>query len=117
MSQVSPYLRKTSEGYAHWCCACEEMHSLPHSWKFNGDVNKPTFSPSFNHSGIKRNMVGGKWVGEGKDAWLYDSQGKPIPTVCHYILTDGVLHYCGDCTHSLSGQSVSLPRLPADYAD
>jgi len=108
MSQVSPYLRQTTDGYMHWCPACEEMHPLPNGWAFNGDVNKPTFQPSFKHSGSQTEKIGGKWTGE----WVRDLQGNPIPSVCHYVLTSGILNFCADCTHSFAGKSLPLPELP-----
>ena len=114
MSQVSPYLRRNVKGYAHWCPACKQMHPLPDSWTFNGDLNKPTFSPSFKTTGL--HLVtdeSGNWTGE----WKLDSQGKPIPYTCHYILTNGILNFCGDCTHSMANQSVPLPELPVGYRD
>ena len=113
MGQVSPYLRKTDQGHTHWCPACKEMHPLPDSWNFNGDVNKPTYTPSFKHSGMKTiRDENGIWTGE----WEL-LNGKPVPEICHYILTNGILHFCGDCTHSMAGQSVPLPELPAFYQD
>lgn len=110
MSQVSPFLRRSVRGYTHWCPGCKEMHTLFDSWTFvNNDLNKPTFSPSFRHSGFKTiNDEYGNWLGE----WERDANNKPIPDVCHYILTDGILNYCNDCTHELKGQSVPLPELP-----
>lgn len=114
MSQVSPYLRKVEDGYAHWCPACKEMHRLPNGWNFNGDVNKPTFTPSFRHSGVATvRDENGTWTGE----WVLDGNGKPVPEICHYILTDGILNFCGDCSHDLAGKSVALPVLPAFYQD
>lgn len=113
MSQVSPSLRRLSDAYAHFCPGCEAMHRLPDSWQFNGDVNNPTFTPSFKHSGMKTVIVDGEWTGE----WERDAQGKPIPYVCHYILTNGILNFCNDCTHSLSGKSVPLALLPDYYKD
>lgn len=113
MGQVSPYLRITQDGYAHWCPGCEEMHPLPRTWSFNGDVNKPTFAPSFRHQGVKREFVDHRWTGE----WIRDAAGDPVAFCCHYQLIDGVLNFCGDCTHSLAGQSVPLPELPEHYRD
>lgn len=111
--QVSPYLRKTVGGHAHWCPGCKEMHTLPDSWQFNGNVNSPTFTPSFLHSGLKTiKDENGAWTGE----WEM-KDGKPIKDVCHYILTNGVMNFCGDCTHELSGKSVPLPELPKYYQD
>jgi hypothetical protein len=90
------------------------MHILPDGWSFNGNVDCPTFTPSFKHEGIKTiKDENGRWTGE----WEYDVNGKPIRDVCHYILTNGVLNYCADCTHDLSGKSVSLPELPEFYRD
>lgn len=113
MSQVSATLRRAECGFEHWCPGCEEMHVLPDGWTFNGDVDRPTFSPSFKHTGVRCTFVDGKWTGE----WPRDAQGKPIPMVCHYILTAGQLNFCGDSTHPLAGTTVPLPPLPAGLQD
>jgi len=90
MSKVSAKLRRAEGMYLHWCPACEELHPLPDRWKFDGDLNSPTFQPSFKHTGGP------------KDA----------RTICHYILGAGILHFCGDCTHAMAGKAVPLPDLP-----
>lgn len=113
MAQVSATLRRVQGGYAHWCPACEEMHRLPDGWTFDGNLDQPTFSPSFLHSGLKREIVDGRWTG----AWVRDLAGEPIKSVCHYILTAGVLNFCGDCTHAFAGRSVPLPALPTNLID
>jgi hypothetical protein len=113
MGQVTPKLRRAKDAYVHWCPGCEEPHRLPDSWQFNGNLDQPTFTPSFKHSGVKRIMVNGEWAGE----WVRDAQGKPVPFTCHYILTNGILNYCGDCTHSLVGKSIPLPDLPTYLTD
>jgi hypothetical protein len=90
------------------------MHKLPDTWQFNGNVDCPTYTPSFKHSGVQTvKDAQGKWTGE----WVYDAAGKPLQECCHYILTNGVLNFCGDCTHSMAGQSVPLPELPEFYQD
>lgn len=113
MGQISPFLRRADGAYTHWCPGCLEMHRLPDSWSFNGNVNQPTFTPSFRHSGIRRVFVNGEWTGD----WLKDAQGNPIPFICHYILTNGILNFCGDCTHQLSSKAVPLPLLPESHRD
>lgn len=113
MNQVSATLRAVAGGYAHWCPGCEEIHVLPHGWTFNGDLDRPTFTPSFKHGGKRRVFKDGRWTGD----WVRDAAGKTVPMVCHYILTAGQLHYCGDCTHALAGKTVPLPPLPAGYTD
>lgn len=94
-----------------WCLGCDEAHGLPSSWAFNGNLEKPTFTPSFKISGKK--LV---WNEETKEReWVMDAEGKAVDFVCHFILTDGILNYCGDCTHSLSGKSVPLSDFPDDF--
>lgn len=113
MGQVSKFLRKTTQGHAHWCPACKEMHPLPDSWQFDGNVDSPTFTPSFKHEGMKTvRDEKGRWTGE----WVM-IDGKPVPEVCHYILTRGILNFCGDCTHSMAGQSVPMAELPEWHQD
>ncbi|MCZ8310961.1 MAG: DUF6527 family protein [Magnetospirillum sp.] len=87
-----------SNGHLHFCPGCDDMHRLPPGWAFNGDLVKPTYSPSFKHT------------------WGRHKPGQP-EKCCHYILTDGVLNFCGDSTHALAGQSVPLPPIPERYAD
>jgi len=113
MGQVSSKLRKADGGYAHWCPGCLEMHILPNTWAFNGDLENPTFTPSFKHSGMRRLFANHKWTGE----WIRDTSGKPIPFICHYILTAGVLNFCMDSTHALAGKPVPLPKLPNTLSD
>lgn len=77
----------------HYCPGCEQRHAIPirepnhlgHVWKFNGNMEKPTLVPSVNYVGS-----------------------------CHYILSDGVLHFCGDCTHDLANKVVPLEPLTED---
>jgi hypothetical protein len=92
MGQVSSKLRRGEGRYFHWCPGCEEMHPLPDTWRFDGDLESPTFHPNFRHS----------W---GDNA------------ICHYNLLGGVLWFCADCTHDLAGLKVPLPDLPPHLRD
>lgn len=101
----SEYMRDSGLGQLwHWCPGCKEMHAFyvthPGSsrlcnWDFNFDYEKPTANPSIKHT--FRREDGEK--------------------VCHYFLRDGNIHFCSDCSHSLSGQVVPLPRWPSDDSD
>ncbi len=114
MGQVSSKLRRGTSRYFHWCPACEEMHPLPDDgWTFDGDLENPTFAPSFKHEGMQTEKLNGKWTGE----WVRDASGNTVPFICHYVLTAGVLNFCNDCTHSLVNQSVPLPKLPEGLTD
>lgn len=90
---VSSKLRRTSQCFWHWCPGCDAPHALffDHGWTFNGNLDKPTFTPSFGHN-----------LGR-KDA-------------CHIIVTDGVLNFQSDCWHELSGKSVPLIDWPPEHA-
>lgn len=113
MSQVSAVLRRGEGRYFHWCPACYELHQLPDTWSFNGDPEKPTFSPSFRHSGKQGVIIDGRWTGE----WVRGADGKAVDWCCHYMLEDGLLKFCGDCSHSLAGKTVPLPPLPQELRD
>ena len=106
-------MRRGQGGFFHWCPGCEEMHILPDSWTFDGNLEKPTFTPSFKHEGIQRVFVDGKWTGE----WKRDGNGNTIPYICHYVLTAGMLNFGGDSTHALASQVVPLPVLPPGFTD
>ena len=84
--------------------------SIPDTWSFNGNVERPTFTPSVKITGKQRITDG---LANGNAA----PTGKALDGCCHYILTDGVLNFCGDCTHALVGKSVPLPPLPQGVTD
>lgn len=103
MSQ--PVLRSIDGRLFHWCPACERLHPLPSDtgkWAFDGNMERPTFSPSFKH-----------YLNGDKGAFrqiVSDKNGRQV--ICHYILTAGVLNFCSDCTHAMAGQAVPLPPIP-----
>lgn len=103
MGQISAKLRRGTAEYFWFCPACDELHPLPDGWKFDGNRDKPTFSPSFKHD----------WN------WgpLAEPPKRPGHNVCHYIVTAGRVAYCGDCTHSMAGQTIDMPDLPELYRD
>lgn len=68
------------------CPGCNQFHSVNKSWEFNGDVEKPTFSPSI----LVTNNVGLR---------------------CHSFVTNGKIQFLGDCVHELKGQTVELPDI------
>lgn len=112
LGQVSAQLRRSENGYSHWCPGCTQMHVISDAWTFNGDLVRPTLMPSVAIEGVQRRDTGYfEWE------YLCDEAGQPIPYRCHYFLTFGQLQYCADCTHPLSGQSVPLPELPPFMRD
>ena len=110
MSAAGKFLRNLgAQGHAHWCPGCGEAHRIPSTWNFNGDLEKPSFTPSVKITGKQRVIVDGEWTGE----WRRGPDGKALDWCCHYFVTAGSIQFCGDSTHALSGQTVPLPEWPA----
>lgn len=78
-------------GWCVWCPACDLAHHFS-DWVFNGDHEKPTFSPSM--------LV----------TWTYGEAR--TPKRCHSFLVDGIWQYLSDCTHDKAGQHVPAPDWP-----
>lgn len=96
MNQISEKLRRGNDRYFHWCPGCLSMHPLPDSWTFDGNLEEPSFAPSFLHT-----------IGHND---------RPTE-ICHYVLTKGILNFCSDCHHELANQSVPLPDIPEFLRD
>lgn len=97
-----------------WCPGCNEAHAVRvrddgqnvgGAWGFNGNYDKPTFSPSVLVRGVER-LTEAEYdrvrAGEKVD--------KP-QTVCHSFVRDGQIQFLGDCTHSMAGKTVPIPRF------
>lgn len=91
-SRGAPY------GFAFTCPGCGDIHAIPthgpKAWGFNGDLEKPTFTPSI----LAR---------------------LPMPDrvhVCHSFVRDGQIQFLSDSTHALAGQTVALApvELPTE---
>lgn len=107
MSQISTKLRRGHASYFHWCPGCEEMHPLPDRWTFDGNLEAPSFTPSFKHTLTRFDSYTSEGIGLG---------GRREVS-CHYVLTAGKLHFCDDSHHVLKGQVIDLPELPIEYRD
>ena len=102
---------ETKSYFLVWCPGCGCGHCFwcgpgfdhPARWEFNGNYEKPSFSPSL------RQFV-----------LITDDDGVPVnprqeQTVCHLHVTDGEVRYCGDNPHKLNNQTVPMQDIPADY--
>ena len=99
---VSSILRRKATGHIYFeCPGCGVPHGLrivpkdyvkaegEQVWTWNEDVDKPTFNPS---------VVVNYWFGAKRES-----------RVCHSWIKDGFIQFLDDCTHSLKGQTVSIP--------
>lgn len=92
---------------AIWCQGCNTYHQIatkePFSngavWTFNGDMDRPTFTPSLL-------VKTGSFASPG----FIDPPEIP-PTLCHSFITNGMIQFLGDCTHNLKNQTLELPEI------
>ena len=84
------------------CPGCGHDHAVPAArWNWNGDVDKPTLSPSVRHYYEMPADVAKK-KGRSKNRQV---------TTCHYHIEDGMIKFCNDCPHKLKNQTVELPEI------
>lgn len=108
--------------YVFWCPACKCGHAIwttKHNhqsavWEFNGNMEKPTFKPSLKIEWWQNppfDPTTGDFKRGTDGNYLLDSDKRLLGAkhmICHSIVTDGVIHYCPDCTHELAGQNVPM---------
>jgi hypothetical protein len=100
--EKAPHLPCPSEApdYLFFCPGCKCGHGVwttqPNKatgsrWTFNGDMERPTFSPSIL---LKTEILHGQVV-----------------SVCHSFVRDGKIQYLGDCTHALAGKTIDMVEI------
>lgn len=109
MAAAGQFLRVGVDGngdqwVGHWCpgCRCAHVFYVNRDkrpcWTFDGNVEKPSFAPSM------RSFTPAN-----------EKDGTPEVTLCHYVLTAGVINFLPDSSdHDLRGE-VPLPPFPPDY--
>ena len=118
MGAFGTKLRRLEGGrIAFWCPGCNDAHVISvredgaHTgwfWGFNGDGDRPTFTPSVLATGSQKLT---------DEQWKFIMDGgriEPIRWRCHSFVTDGQIQFLGDCTHELAGQTVDLPDWKED---
>lgn len=98
-----------------WCPGCKEMHvfAVPR-WQFNGNYDRPTFTPSLKLS-MGHHVTGVQLRPDGKCQWCEDAKEdghESLCGICHLIMTDGQIAFCGDSTHPLAGKTVAMTVRP-----
>lgn len=88
-----------------WCPACGFGHVFEYPrWSFNGNLDKPTFTPSLRIFVRITKEVDDKLIDTGE-----------IRTVCHFNLVDGQLQYAGDNPHQFNSQIITMQDIPENY--
>ena len=114
--RLSSILRKSTDwSVFFWCPGCKRGHAIVHKqnphnpngpvWTWNGDVNKPTFSPSL----LITYPANSEATEEFKE-WRTERR-------CHSFIIDGKIQFLSDSTHELSGQTVDIPDFPSHPLD
>lgn len=88
-----------TKGVVVFCPACQHGHLFNTTparpggpvWTFNGDFDRPTFSPS---------MLTYEPMSDGTHR-----------TICHSFVRDGKIEFLSDCAHSMRGKTVELPEF------
>jgi Family of unknown function (DUF6527) len=117
LRRVSPPERGDGSNHADfifWCPGCRcghgiwttQRNSWGGHWQFNGNMERPTFSPSLL---ITHDESTPPVTPENIEQW----QKQPWPQtkvrkVCHSFITDGKIQFLPDCTHELRGQTVPM---------
>jgi hypothetical protein len=105
--KVKPFIKSAnSYGYVEpdfifFCpgCKCDhgvwttQRNRLNAIWSFNGNLERPTFSPSL--------LITLEYGEDGRKE------------ICHSFIRDGQIQFLSDCTHDLKGKTVAIP----DYND
>ena len=93
-----PDYANTGRDYVSYKCPCPMgEHRLPVSgskrpkWSFDGNLEKPTISPSIN-----------SWTGPSDN---------PKKIVCHHFVRNGRIEFCGDSTHELAGKTIDMEPI------
>lgn len=96
---------------AFFCPGCKEIHQVRVQglvegpgpiWSFNGNPDKPTFSPSI--------LV--TWNEPSDVPEEFDDTTKDKKHICHSYVINGEIRFLNDCTHNLAGQHVKLEPCP-----
>jgi len=93
------------------------MERSPHigacQWGFNGNLDRPTFSPSIlSRSGHYANGHAECWCNMA-DRMPSESNHPEWCYICHSFVRDGRIEFLSDCTHAFAGQTVELPEIDA----
>ena len=83
---VASYQGNPEFTHVIFCPGCQCGHGWTTGWTFNGDLDKPTISPSL----------------------LVNWHNGTAPVRCHSFIRDGMIQFLSDCTHALVGQTVAL---------
>jgi hypothetical protein len=105
MARAETFIAEGKRYLTFRCPGCQSTHMVtappsPIAWGFNGDLDRPTLTPSV--------LVSYDGPNAGEDR----GGGDLVPPArCHSFVTDGRIQFLADSTHALAGQTVDLPEI------
>ena len=113
---MSKITNEANDHVSFRCPGCGNYHILRvrkpgdgkrSSWEWNGDYERPTFTPSvlFQSGHYAKGFI------PGSGCWCDEPDFGYRCVRCHSYVTDGQIQFLGDCSHSLKGQTVPLPDI------
>lgn len=111
-------LRRTAENrLTFYCPGCRCMHGVwiagEMVWTWNGDMVRPTFSPSIL---IRQPTWTPPVTPENLEQWKLNPWPQTqVEHCCHSFVKDGMIQFLGDCTHDHAGKTVPLPKDPLSH--
>jgi hypothetical protein len=108
--------------FMFWCPGCKCGHGVWTTarkgnnclWSFNGNLDKPTLSPSLLVRYIKeppQDPVTGDFERDANGKYKLGPDGRIAgikDCVCHSFIRDGQIQFLTDCTHALAGKTVPM---------
>ena len=100
--------------FVFWCPGCKCGHAVwttkansgGAQWSFNGNMDRPTFSPSLL---ITRPEWHPPVTPDNLEQWRANPWPQTqITKVCHSFIVDGQIQFLPDCTHELAGKTVPM---------
>lgn len=85
-----------------------------HPWGFNGDLERPTLTPSIlMKRGHYCNADGkpGNCACDFQQRFPDEAPWRWPCMLCHSFVKDGRIEFLPDCTHPLAGKTVDLPEV------
>lgn len=94
MSAVGRFLQRCDNALIAWCPGCKYAHPFDLSrWRFDGNTEAPTFSPS---------LLCNAGISNDKHR-------------CHAFVRNGKWEFQQDCFHELRGQTVPMVPINEDW--
>ncbi|HEY1179325.1 MAG TPA: DUF6527 family protein [Phytomonospora sp.] len=99
-----------------WCPGCRELHWVtfgPDGWTWNGDLERPTISPSIL---VRHRHWEPPVTAENLEQWKREPwEQHQVDRVCHSFVRDGVWEFLSDCTHELAGQHIAMADVTPEW--